>query len=88
MCARGRITPNVSVCLMSVTVAEINAMSEKLDVNQKLWQAVLDGNEDVVRQLLERRGDSNYRSTYNTRGSRLEWNVCCLLMEGLCKPDF
>ena len=87
MCARGRITPNVSVCLMSVTVAEINAMSEKLDVNQKLWQAVLDGNDDVVRQLLERMGDPNYRSKYKYHRG-IEWNVSCLLMEWLCKPDF
>ena len=62
-------------------------MSEKLDVNQKLWQAVLDRNEDVVRQLLERRGDPNYRSKYKDLLG-FEWDVSRLLMKGLCKPDF
>ena len=63
-------------------------MSKQPDVNQELWQAVLDGNVDVVRQLLKRRGDPNYRSKYKGRGDIIERNVSCLLMEGLCKSDF
>ena len=57
---------------------------EQSVVKLKLWRAVLEGKEDVVRQLLE---DPNYRSEYKDRFG-IEWNVSCLLMEGLCKPNF
>ena len=50
--------------------------------SSKILEAVKKGDEDGVRRLLKKGGDPNYRSSY------LCVEVCCFLMEELCKRDY